>query len=51
MSLKIVMTGFGPFVGTSGKDKKVQIHKKNASWEAVKILKNNFKNHKNRTFE
>merc|ERR1712212_253199 len=39
----IVVTGFGPFVGTSGKDGNVIRHDKNASWEAVKHLASNWK--------
>ena len=44
MNTRIVVTGFGPFIGTSGKDKQKIEHKKNASWEAVKILKELFTN-------
>ena len=39
MGRHLVVTGFGPFKGTSGKDNKVIVHDKNASWEAVKVLK------------
>lgn len=44
MGRHIVVTGFGPFKGTSGKDNKVIVHDKNASWEAVKVLKEKWDN-------
>ena len=44
MGRHMVVTGFGPFKGTSGKDNKVIVHDKNASWEAVKVLKEKWDN-------
>ena len=44
MGHHIVVTGFGPFKGTSGIDNKVIVHDKNASWEAVKVLKEKWDN-------